>query len=75
MTVPSVPPAPHLDHLLTDSHQLVVELGVGHLHLLQPENPLVTPQAELLLLLLQTLDHLSRGEVTARGRKEVQIRE
>ena len=62
---PSPPPSLlHLDHLLADSHQLVVELGVAHLHLLQSEDPLVAALTELLLLLLQTLDHLrsSAGE-------------
>lgn len=51
----------HLDHLFADSHELVVELGVAHLHLLQSEDPLVAALAELLLLLLQTLNHLSRS--------------
>lgn len=73
------PPLPHLDHLLADSHQLVVELRVGHLHLLQPEDPLVAALAELLLLLLQTLDHLRRRRRVRGGRgrtgRENKIRE
>lgn len=59
--------APHLDHLFADAHQLVVQLGVAHLHLLQPEDALVAALAQLLLLLLQTLDHL-RGRAQVRPR-------
>lgn len=48
------------DHVLADSHQLVVQLRIAHFHLLQLEDPLVTALSQLALVLLQTLDDLQR---------------
>lgn len=48
------------DHVLADSHQLVVQFGINHLHLLQLEDPLVAALSQLTLVLLQTLDDLER---------------
>lgn len=39
----------HLDHLLADSHQCVVQLWIHHLCLLQLEHLLVAPGTQLLL--------------------------
>lgn len=41
--------AHHLDHLLADSHQRVVQLWIHHLSLLQLEHLLVAPGTQLLL--------------------------
>lgn len=48
----------HPDHLLTHSHELKVELRVDHLSLLQLKDLLVTALRQMLLLVLQTLNHL-----------------
>lgn len=48
------------DHVLADSHQLVVQFRINHLHLLQLEDPLVAALCQLTLVLLQTLDNLQR---------------
>lgn len=50
----------YLDHVLADSHQLVVQFRLGHLHLLQLEYPLVAPWIQEALVLLQTLNNLQR---------------
>lgn len=49
---------PHLDHLLADSHESVVQFWIHHLCLLEPEDLLVAPGAELLLVFLQALNNL-----------------
>lgn len=58
----SVTGAAHLDHLLAHPHELVVQLRVHHLHLLQLEHLLVAAGRQLLLILLQALDHLEGGK-------------
>ena len=52
------------DHVLADSHQLVVQFRINHLHLLQLEDPLVAALSQLTLVLLQTLDDLERWRET-----------
>lgn len=56
------PSLAHLDHLLADTHELVVQLWVHHFRLLQLEDLLVALLGQLLLALLQTLDHLTGGD-------------
>lgn len=48
------------DHVLADSHQLVVQFRIDHLHLLELEDPLVAALCQITLVLLQTLDNLQR---------------
>lgn len=47
------------DHLLTDSHELKVKFRVDHLSLLQSKDLLVTTLGQMLLVVLQTLNHLN----------------
>ena len=56
----------HLDHLLADTHELVVQLRVHHFRLLQLKDLLVALLGQLLLVLLQTLDHLTGDERSLR---------
>lgn len=55
--------AAYPDHGFADPHQLVVQLRVGHLHLLELENPLVAALSQLFFALLQTLDDLQRQKL------------
>lgn len=48
----------HPDHLLTHSHELKVEFRVDHLGLLQFKDLLVAALGQMLLTVLETLNHL-----------------
>lgn len=49
------------DHVFADSHQLIIQLWIHHLHLLELKDPLVAARRQLVLVFLQTLRHL-QGE-------------
>lgn len=55
------------NHVLADPHQLVVQLGIHHLHLLQLEDALVAALGQLPFVLLQTLDDLQGHRATGQN--------
>lgn len=57
----------HLDHVFANSHQLIVQFRIHHLHLLELEDLLVAARRQLLLFVLQTLNNLENQSKADKG--------